>query len=79
MAAEIVQGRPYHSPQDLDKIGNFEPIAKELRVLQAYAVTSNLFSARIGITVNETTRTAYAVLRRDEIKGDSSVVSFRVE
>ncbi|HXF93695.1 MAG TPA: type II secretion system minor pseudopilin GspK [Nitrospiraceae bacterium] len=79
MAAEIVQGRPYRSTQDLDQISTFEPIAKELRVLQAYAVTSNHFSARIGITVNEVNKTMYVVLRRDEATGDSSVLFSRIE
>ncbi len=79
MAMEIVQGRPYRTAQDLDQIANFEPIAKELRLLQTYDVKTNLFSARIGITVNEVNKAVYAVLRRDEAKGDSSVVSFRIE
>ncbi len=79
MAAEIVQGRPYRSPQDLDRISSFEPIAKELRLLQAYDVKSTYFSARIGVTVNDVTKTVDAVLRRDELKGASSVVSFRIE
>ncbi len=79
MAAEIVQGRPYRSVQDLDRISSFEPIAKELRLLQAYDVKSAYFSARIGITVNEVTKTLYVVLRRDEATGDSSVLFSRIE
>ncbi len=79
MAMEIMQGRPYRSPQDLDQIANFEPIAKELRLLQAYDVKTNLFSARIGITVNEVNKTVYVVLRRDEATGASSVLFSRLE
>ncbi len=78
MAAEIVQGRPYRSVQDLDRISSFEPIAKELRVLQAYTVASNHFSARIGITVNDVNKTVHAVLKRDENTGKSSVVFMRM-
>lgn len=77
MATEIVQGRPYKTPQDLDKVNSFEPIAKELRVTNAYDVKTNYFSARMTITVNEVTKSSFAVLRRDDAKGDSAVIYLR--
>lgn len=77
MAMEIVQGRPYKTTQDLDTVSSFEPIAKELRVTQAYDVKSNCFSARMTITVNEVVRSSAAVLRRDEARGDSVVLYLR--
>jgi general secretion pathway protein K len=43
-----------------------------------YDVKSDYFSARLAITVNETTKTATAVLRRDSNKGDSTVLYLRV-
>lgn len=77
MATEIVQGRPYKTPQELDRISSFEAIAKELRITQAYDVKSNYFSARMTITVNEVVRSSLVILRRDDVKGDSSVLYLR--
>jgi general secretion pathway protein K len=42
MALEVMQGRPYRTLQDLDRVANFESIAKELRVAGGYAVRSDL-------------------------------------
>jgi general secretion pathway protein K len=77
MASEIVQGRPYKIPLDLDRVSSFEPIAKELRVKGGYDVKSSYYSVRIAITVNEVTKSSFAVLRRDESKGDSAVIYLR--
>jgi general secretion pathway protein K len=76
MAMEIVQGRPYKTKVDLDRIGSFQEIGARLRT--DYDVKSDYFSARLAITVNETTKTATAVLRRDRNKGDSTVLFLRV-
>ena len=79
MAAEIVQGRPYKKKEDLDKIGSFQQIGAELRASQSgYDVRSDFFSARLGITVNEVTKTALVALRRDPARGESSLLSLRM-
>lgn len=78
MATEIVQGRPYKTPQDLDRVSSVEPIAKELRLSQVYDVKSNVFSVRMAVTVNEVTKSSFAVLRRDDTRGDSVVLYLRV-
>ncbi|MFO0773589.1 MAG: type II secretion system minor pseudopilin GspK [Nitrospiraceae bacterium] len=79
IAGEIVQGRPFKQMQDLDKLTSFEPIAKELRLTQAYDVKSQYFGIRGTIRVNETVRAAEAVVRRDEAKGDTTLVYFRLQ
>ncbi len=77
MAMSVVSGRPFLTIQDADRISDFEPIAKELRLTQAYDVRSNYFSVRASITVNEVTKAAYAVLRR-EVNGDSALLYLRM-
>lgn len=76
MAMEIVQGRPFRNKVELDRIGSFQEIGAKLR--SEYDIKSQYFSARLTLTVNETTRTAYAVLRREPNRGDSSVLYLRV-
>lgn len=76
MAAEIVQGRPYKTKVDLDRIGSFQEIGARLR--SDYDIKSQYFSARLAITVNETTKAAVAVLWRESNRGDSSVLYLRV-
>lgn len=76
MAMEIVQGRPFKTKVDLDRIGSFQEIGARLR--PDYDVKSDYFSARLAVTVNETTKSAWAVLRRDATKGDSTVLYLRV-
>ncbi len=74
MAMEIVQGRPYRTPRDLDLVSSFEPIAKELRAASAYDVKSDFFSARMTITVNEVVKSSLAVLRRNDANGESALI-----
>jgi general secretion pathway protein K len=76
MAMEIVQGRPYKTRVELDRIGSFQEIGAKLRT--EYDVKSEYFSARLAITVNETTKSALVVLRREANKGDSTVIYLRV-
>lgn len=76
MAMEIVQGRPYKTKVDLDRIGSFQEIGARIRA--DYDVKSEYFSARLAITVNDSTKTALVVLRRDANKGESSVQYLRV-
>lgn len=77
MAGEIMQGRPFKTIQDLDRVGSFAEIGKELRLLNIYDVKSNMFSARMSLTVNETTKSGAVVLQRDEGTGNSTVLYFR--
>jgi general secretion pathway protein K len=77
MAGEIIQNRPFKTVQDLDRVGSFVEIAKELRLLSVYDVKSNIFSARMSLTVSETTKSGTVVLQRDEATGNSTVQYFR--
>ncbi len=76
MAMDIVLGRPYKTKVELDRIGSFQEIGARIRA--DYDVKSEYFSALIAITVNESTKTAVAVLRRDTNKGESTVQYLRV-
>jgi general secretion pathway protein K len=76
MAMEIVQGRPYKTKVDLDRIGSFQEIGRRIR--NDYDIRSDYFSVRLVVTVNETTKTALAVLHRDANKGESVVEYLRV-
>jgi general secretion pathway protein K len=78
MAAEIVAGRPYKTPQDTERIASFEPIARVLRGTNVYDVKSTYFAVHMTITVNDVTKIAEAVLRRDETKGESSLEYLRI-
>jgi general secretion pathway protein K len=78
MAGEIVQSRPFITIQDLDRVGSFAEIGKELRLLNVYDVKSSFFSARMSLTVNETTKSGALVLQRDEGTGNSNVRYFRI-
>jgi len=79
MAAEIVQGRPYKKKEDLDRIGSFQEIGAKLRASQnGYDVKSDFFSSRLSVTVNDVTKTAWAVLQRDPSRGESTVLYLRV-
>ena len=79
MALEIMQGRPYRTPQDVDRVASVEPIAKALRLTGAYQVTTDHFGARLTATVTETTKTARAVLYRNASTGQTSLLYYRVE
>ena len=76
MAMEIVQARPFKKNiQDLDRVSSFEDIGKQLRDL--YDIKSDLFLARMMVTVNEVTRNATVVLQRDQ-NGTGAVLYYRV-
>jgi general secretion pathway protein K len=77
MAGEIIQSRPFKTALDLDRVGSFAEIGKELRLLGVYDIKTNIFSARMTLTVNETTKAGTVVLQRDEATGNSSVKYFR--
>ncbi len=76
IATEIVQGRPYKTKVELDRVGSFQEIGRTLR--NDYDVKSDYFSARLAITINETTKTSFVVLRRDAGKGESTVEYMRI-
>lgn len=77
VAGEIIQGRPYKTIQELDRVSSFAEIGKELRLLNVYDVKSNMFSARMMLTINDITRTGAIVLQRDEATGNSTIQYFR--
>jgi general secretion pathway protein K len=77
VAADIIQSRPYKTIQELDRVSSFEDIGKVLRTQNLYDVQSNLFLARMTVTVNEVTRNAVVVLQRDQ-NGMSTVQYYRV-
>jgi general secretion pathway protein K len=77
MAAEIIQGRPFKNVIDLDNIASAKETFARLRLPPVYDVKSSLFSARLSLTVNETTKTGAVVLQRDEATGNSTVQYFR--
>ena len=76
IAMEIVQGRPYKTKVELDRVSSFQEIGRTLR--NDYDIKSDYFSARLAITINETTKTSFVVLRRDASKGESTVEYMRI-
>ena len=79
LALNVVQGRPFRTMQEVDRVADFESIAKELRLTGAYAVDSDYFTIRVGATANEVTKHARAVVRRSRSNGDSQVIYFRID
>jgi general secretion pathway protein K len=78
VAGEIVQGRPFKTIQDLDRVGSFEPIGKELRLQNVYDVKSDMFSARMVLTLNDITKNGTVVIQRNASDGSGTVMYFRV-
>ena len=76
MAMEIVQGRPFKTKTELDRISSFQEIGQKLR--SDYDIKSDYFSAQLTITVNETTKSSLVILKRDASKGDSTVEYLRI-
>jgi general secretion pathway protein K len=62
----------------LDRVSSFEAIGKELRLQNLYDIKSDLFLARMVVSVNEVTRNATVVLRRDPNTGTGAVLYYRV-
>lgn len=77
MAAEIIQSRPFKKVTDLDNVASAKETFARLRIPPVYDVKTNLFSGRMNLTVNETTKSASVVLQRDESSGKSNVLYFR--
>ncbi|HRI38749.1 MAG TPA: hypothetical protein PLO50_09350, partial [Nitrospira sp.] len=59
-----------------DRVSSFQEIGRTLR--NDYAITSDYFSARLAMTVNETTKNSLVILKRDAGKGDSTVEYLRI-
>ncbi|MDO8357042.1 MAG: type II secretion system minor pseudopilin GspK [Nitrospirota bacterium] len=78
VASDIIQARPFKTIQDLDRVSSFEAVGKELRLQNLYDIKSDLFLARMVVSVNEVTRNATAVLQRNASTGTSSVLYYRV-
>ena len=78
MAMEIIQARPFKTKEDVDRVSSFEEIAKQLRTATQYDIKSNVFSARMMVSVNEVTKNATVVLQRDPNNGTSTVLYYRV-
>jgi general secretion pathway protein K len=76
IAMEIVQGRPYKTKVELDRISSFQEIGRTLR--NDYDIKSDYFSAHLAATINETTKTSFVILRRDASKGKSTVEYMRI-
>jgi general secretion pathway protein K len=79
LALNVVQGRPFRAMQDVDRVSDFEAIAKELRLTGAYVVESDHFTIRISATANEVTKNARAVVRRSRTNGDTEVIHFQID
>jgi len=77
MAAEIIQGRPFKNILDLDNVASAKETFARLRLPPVYDVKTHVFSARMSLTVNETTKSGAVVLQRDEGTGNSRVLYFR--
>ncbi|TKB68202.1 MAG: general secretion pathway protein GspK [Nitrospira sp.] len=78
MAAAIIQARPFKNVSDLDNVASAKETFARLRLPPVYDIKSDLFLARMTVRVNEVTRNAIVVLRRDQNNGTSSVQYFRV-
>lgn len=78
IASDIIQARPFKTIQELDRVSSFEAIGKELRLQNLYDVKSDIFSARMLVGVNEVTKSATVVLRRDPNTGNGTVLYYRV-
>ena len=78
VASDIIQARPFKTIQDLDRVSSFEAVGKELRLQNLYDIKSDLFLARMIVSVNEVTRNGTVVLQRNASTGTSSVLYYRV-
>ncbi|MCE9536386.1 MAG: type II secretion system minor pseudopilin GspK [Nitrospirae bacterium] len=78
VASDIIQARPFKTVQDLDRVSSFEAVGKELRLQNLYDIKSDLFLARLVVSVNEVTRNGTVVLQRNASTGTSSVLYYRV-
>ena len=78
MAAAIVQARPLKNVSDLDNVASAKETFARLRLPPVYDVKSDLFLARMTVRVNEMTRNATVILKRDPGSGTSTVQYFRI-
>jgi general secretion pathway protein K len=78
LAQAVTQGRPFRTVQDVDAVAGFEPIAKTLRMADAYRVGTDTFSTTATLTVNEVTKVLTIVLQRGA-RDDTAVVALHSE
>ena len=78
VAGEVIQSRPFKTIQDLDRVSSFQSIGRELRLQNVYDVKSDMFSARMNLTVNDITKTGTVVIQRNATDGSGTVKYFRV-
>jgi general secretion pathway protein K len=78
LATEVARARPFRTIQDVDRVGNFDLIAKELRLRNAYHVRSDYFSVRVRAEVNGVRRDAEAFIYCPHLPADA-LLSFRIE
>jgi len=78
MAAAIVQARPFKNVIDLDNVASAKETFARLRLPPVYDIKSDLFLARMMVKVNEVTRNATVVLKRDPNTGTGTVQYYRV-
>ena len=78
MAAEIIQARPFKTSQELDRVSGAAEIMRTLRGTRVYDVKSDMFSARMTLTINEVIQQAATVVQRDPATGKSTVKYFRI-
>lgn len=78
IAAEIILSRPFKTAQDLERVTSAAEIMRTLRGTKAYDVKSDVFSARMTLTINEVIQKAATVIQRDPTTGKGSVLYFRV-
>jgi general secretion pathway protein K len=78
VAGEVIQSRPFKTIQDLDRVSSFQSIGRELRLQNVYDVKSDMFSARMILTINDITKTGTVVIQRNATDGSGTVKYFRV-
>jgi len=78
VAGEVVQGRPFKTIQDLDRVSSFAPIGQQLRLQNIYDVRSDMFSAHMILTINDVTKTGTVVIQRNTSDGSGTVMYFRM-
>lgn len=78
MASEIIQSRPFKVATDLDKVSSVAEIMRPLRGTKVYDVKSDVFSARMSLTINETIQQAATVIQRNPNTGKGTLLYFRV-
>ncbi len=78
LAGRIIRARPFRNLVDVDRVSGMSEIAKELRLRNRYQVHSQWYSIYSEGRVNESVKTARAVVKRQTGKS-VQLVMFRVD